>query len=174
MFKAIKDYFKTHYLQIALVLFGLAIHIGAILYRTQVCAVHGCDSYFHAAYLAPLREAGLIIAAMTAPLLVLPKRYFRPWFLYFFLPLATLTFINTMQQSPSSSNFWYGTSRAQELNDLPIPYFILTLIFVAFNYVYSRVNKYKLLFIVSFLVIALLVVTLPNPYVRNWLLGFIS
>jgi len=147
-------------------MFGLLLHFGLVIYGREVCELLGCTSDLRRFYLEPLREGGLIIAAVGVPFLFISQRYFVAWFFFFFTPLLALDVYGQSQQDKYSN---VGITNPSL--DPVVLYVILTLSFIIFHYTIIKNTKFKYLYFVLTLAIALCTIVLTNPFLRN---GFIN
>jgi len=130
----LKTYFNWYRISIiALVFLGVCIYVATDWYWKNVCAVEICDVYFLDAYLAPLREAGLVLATVMLPFLFLPTRYFRTWFIWLFTPVFLLTLYQISRIDPNSSNM-FAQRREEVVADMLLPWLILTLLFIVYHW----------------------------------------
>jgi len=131
MYSIFKSYFDRYrVLNVFLLLLGVVIYVSADWYWSNVCAVKGCPTGFIGAYLAPLREAGLVIAAVTFPFLFLPTTYFRTWIIWLGVPIALYSLFVVLNIDPNGSKMFNAT-RHEVVNDMLYRWPTVTLIFIA-------------------------------------------
>jgi hypothetical protein len=135
MFENFKQkYFdKWRWVQLMLLVFGIAIFVGADWYWSNICAVEICDVYFIDAFLAPLQQAGLVLAAAVAPFLLVPTHYFRTWLLWVFPAITALAIFRLSTIDPNSSNM-FAASREAFVSGLLLDWLIISGVFIAYHY----------------------------------------
>jgi hypothetical protein len=167
---SITTYFKNHYGSIVLILVGLTIYCVLTWYRKDVCLALGCTNDLRSFVLDPLREAGLILAAVGLPFLFISKTYFIIWFKWMFIPLVILTSYDISQANPYSSNLLARTPAYSLEVTLPY-YFILTLGFIACHYILIKKMTYKYIWLALIVTVSISSIFLTDPFLRNGLLN---
>lgn len=133
-----KNYFNRYRIaNYCLLLIGLLIYLAADWYWGNVCADIGCTSYFKSAYLAPLREGGLVIAALATPFLFLPTHYFRTWAVWIFIPLLAWSIFRLSLIDPNSSNM-FAQTREEITSGMLTPWLVVTFSFIAIHWYRTR------------------------------------
>jgi|SRR6056297_2167440 len=165
--------FKTNYFDkwrvasIGLLLLGLVISLGADWYWSNICAQNGCTSFFRMAYLAPLREAGMLIAIVALPFIFIPTHYFKVWFVWIFVPFSVLTILGVSEIDPNSSNM-FADSRAESISNQLLPWSVVTLLFIAWRHLVINRYQYRVLYIALMIALAIGVIIYNNPYLSNF------
>jgi len=126
---------RYHIVVIVLLFLGIGIYAAADWYWGSVCASGGCTIFFIDAYLAPLREAGLVFATVSLPFLFLPAHYFKKWFLYIFIPATLFTLWNLSIIDPNASHsFLPSTTRQSAMENYLIFWPAVTLLFIVYHW----------------------------------------
>jgi hypothetical protein len=167
---SITTYFKNHYGSIVLIMVGLVVHYVLVWYWKDVCVSLECTNDLMSYVLAPLREAGLILAAVGLPFLFISKTYFISWFKWMFIPLFILTSYDISQANPYSSNLLARTPAYSLEVTLPY-YFILTLGFIACHYILIKKMTYKYIWLALIVTVSISSIFLTDPFLRNGLLN---
>lgn len=128
------------YLNLLLLSIGIGIYFFADWYWGNICAVSICDVYFIDAYLAPLREGGLVIAVLALPFFFLPTHYFRSWAIWLFTPLLLWSVYRLSLIDPNSSNM-FAQTREEIASGMLAPWLIFTLVFIIVHWYRSRRMK---------------------------------
>lgn len=136
----LKTYFNLYRLiNIVLFLVGLTVYCILHFFWADICVSLDCSTYVMGAYLAPIREAGLVLAAATLPLLFFPARYFKKWFVFIFLPASLLTLWNVSSIDPNESHsFLVSATRQSAMENFLILWPVVTLIFIAVHWYKNR------------------------------------
>lgn len=120
-----------------LMLVGVGLYVTVSWYWQSVCVPVGCTSYLKAAYLSPLREAGLVLAVISLPFIFLPYHYFKSWLGYVLLPATLVTLYSMYIIDPNSSHI-LRTTREQAMENFMYWWLPLTLLFIAYRWYRSR------------------------------------
>lgn len=140
MASKIKIYLSAlRFINILVFFTGVFSYCYASWYWENVCAVVGCSSYFKLAYLAPLREAGLVLAAITLPFLFIPTWYFKKWLKYVAPYIVIFTMASMLSIDPDSSNMFNNT-REEMMAEFLSWWLPFTLAFISYQW-YKNKNK---------------------------------
>lgn len=120
-----------------LVLVGAGLYVVVSWYWQSVCVSAGCTSYLKAAYLAPLREAGLVLAVISLPFIFLPYHYFKSWLGCVLLPATLVTLYSMYSIDPNSSHI-LRTTREEAMSNFMYWWLPITLLFIAYHWYRSR------------------------------------
>lgn len=117
----------------AVVLFsvGFATFVVLNVFWSDICVSLDCSAYTMDAYLAPLREAGLVLATISLPFVFLPFHYFKSWILYL-LPLMFLITLAAISNIDPNSGNMFNATREEAMNDFVFQWGIATLVFVLY------------------------------------------
>lgn len=137
----VKKYFnKPRFVVLAMCFIGFSTYAVLHYFWADICVSYECSSYVMSGFLAPLREAGLVLTAVTLPFLFLPTHYFKTWLLWIFLPATAFTLLALANLDPNSSNM-FRTTREVAMANFMYWWLPLTLLFVAVHY--HRTRQYK-------------------------------
>ena len=137
----IKNYFSLfRLLNVLLLALGITFYLTLTFFWSDICVAYQCSSYTMSGYLAPLREAGLVLAAVVSIFLFLPTLYFRKWLIWIGLPLAIYSFVAVVAIDPNSSNM-FNSTREDVVKNFLNRWLVVTFVFIAIYWYRTRNKK---------------------------------